>query len=184
MCAAQLGVRRTAMDVFVVAYDATWQEKFSREANEVRRALGATAIRIHHIGSTSIVGMYAKPIIDMLLEVETLERLEASQEALVALGYQPMGEFGIPGRRHYRKCNAAGIREFHLHAYTLGSLHTERHLAFRDFVRLNEHLVAEYSELKRRLAVEHAHSIEEYQNGKEAFIRAVERKALQWRRSA
>ena len=46
------------------------------------------------------------------------------------------------------------------------------------------HLVAEYSELKRRLAVEHAHSIEEYQNGKEAFIRAVERKALQWRRSA
>jgi GrpB-like predicted nucleotidyltransferase (UPF0157 family) len=171
------------MDVVVVPYDGRWPEKFSREADEVVRALGATAIRIHHIGSTSIVGMYAKPVIDMLLEVESLERLEASQADLVALGYRAMGEFGIPGRRHYRKSNAAGVRQFHLHAYALASQHTERHLAFRDFMRLNEHLAIEYSELKRRLAYQHPDSIEEYQNGKDAFIRAVENRALQWRRS-
>jgi GrpB-like predicted nucleotidyltransferase (UPF0157 family) len=172
------------MDVVVVPPDPLWQTKFSRESIGVLHALGITAIAIHHIGSTSIPGIYAKPIVDMLLEVDTLENLEARQEALTVLGYEAMGEFGISGRRHYRKCNASRVRAFHLHAYAAGSPHIERHLAFRDYMTLHRDLAAEYSELKQRLAYEHAHSIEEYQNGKDAFIREAERQALQWRRSA
>ena len=93
-------------------------------------ALRGVVVALHHIGSTSIPGIFAKPIIDILLEVSDLEKLDKQSHALVALGYERLGEFGIVGRRYFRKNSASGIRTHHVHAFQTGNAEIERHLAF------------------------------------------------------
>lgn len=172
------------MRVVVVPHDSNWFAKFSRESIDVIRALGETAQAIHHIGSTSIRGIHAKPIVDMLAEVRAIDDVDARIEAMASVGYEGMGEYGLAGRRYFRKSNAAGVREFHLHVYAAGSSELERHLAFRDYMRAHPDLAAEYSELKRRLARDCRNAIDLYMDGKDAFIKEMERQALAWRRSA
>ena len=89
--------------------------------------------RLHHIGSTAIPGIFAKPIIDLLLEVGNIGELDDRSSFMGELGYEAMGEFGIPGRRYDRKNNASGIRTHQVHAYESGSPEVERHIAFRDY---------------------------------------------------
>jgi len=173
-----------AVNVVVVPHDPNWFAKFSRESTAVLRALGDTVLAVHHVGSTSIAGVYAKPIVDMLGEVRELGSVDARNEAMADLGYEAMGECGIPGRRYFRKNNALGEREFNVHLFAAGSAAIERHLAFRDFLRAHEDLAAEYSELKRRLARQHPDSIDLYMDGKDAFVKEIERQAVAWRRSA
>ena len=168
------------MEVVVVPHDPAWSAKFSSEAIRLSRALGATAIAIHHIGSTSIAGIYAKPVVDILVEVRSMDDADASRDVIAHLGYEVMGEFGIPGRRYYRKNTPHGVREFHVHAFATGSAHIDRHIALRDFMRAHSHFAAAYSELKRHLAHVHPNSIDDYMDGKDAFIKNMERRALQW----
>lgn len=171
------------MNVLVVPHDSSWFAKFSRESIDVVRALGDTVLAIHHIGSTSIAGVYAKPIVDMLGEVRELGSVDARNQAMADLGYEALGECGIPGRRYFRKDNATGQREFNVHLFAAGSSEIDRHLAFRDFMRAHAELAAEYSDLKRRLAREHPDSIDLYMDGKDAFVKEMERQAWAWRRS-
>ena len=172
------------MNVVVVPHDPDWFAKFSRESIAVLRALGDTVLAVHHVGSTSIAGVHAKPIVDMLGEVRQLGSVDACNEAMADLGYEAMGECGIPGRRYFRKNNALGEREFNVHIFAAGSAAIERHLAFRDFLIAHDDLAAEYSELKRRLARQHPDSIDLYMDGKDAFVKELERQAVAWRRSA
>jgi GrpB-like predicted nucleotidyltransferase (UPF0157 family) len=172
------------MNVVVVPHDPNWFAKFSRESIAVLRALGDTVLAVHHVGSTSVAGIYAKPIVDMLVEVRQLGSVDARNEAMADLGYEAMGECGIPGRRYFRKNNALGEREFNVHLFAEGSAAIERHLAFRDSLRAHKDLAAEYSELKRRLARQHPDSIDLYMDGKDAFVKEMERQAVAWRRSA
>ena len=168
------------MEVIVVPHDPAWSAKFSSEAFRLSRALGATAIAIHHIGSTSIAGIYAKPVVDILVEVQSIEDADASRDVIEHLGYEVMGEFGISGRRYYRKNTQHGAREFQVHAFATGSAHIYRHIALRDFMRAHGHFAAAYSDLKRHLARVHPNSIDDYMDGKDAFIKDMERRALQW----
>src|SRR6185312_14250663 len=96
--------------VTVVIYDPDWPAAFERAAREVNIALAESLLVIHHIGSTSIPGIHAKPIIDMLAVASDLSRVESRSEAMRAIAYEPMGEFGIAGRRYFRRDNAAGVR--------------------------------------------------------------------------
>jgi GrpB-like predicted nucleotidyltransferase (UPF0157 family) len=168
------------MEVIVVPHDPKWFAKFSNEAINLRQALGMTVVAIHHIGSTSIAGIYAKPVIDVLLEVKAIEDADASRDAIAHLGYEVMGEFGISGRRYFRKNTQHGVREFQVHAFAAGSAHIDRHIALRDFMRAHGHFAAAYSELKRHLAHAHPNSIDDYMDGKAAFVKDMERRALQW----
>jgi len=172
------------MRVAVVAHDPEWESKYTSEAEKIREAFGSIGFEIHHIGSTAIQGIYAKPIIDMLVEVDSIDAVDERAQALVALGYEAMGEFGIPGRRYFRKDNQSGIREFQLHAFAAGSAAVERHLAFRNYLRVHPEVAREYSELKRRLAKEYPSNMEAYIDGKDPFIRATEQVAVAWWRSA
>jgi len=172
------------MNVLVVPHDSLWFAKFACESIEVIRAMGETALAIHHIGSTSIPGIHAKPVVDMLGVARAIDEVDACNMAMATLGYEAMGEYGIPGRRYFRKDNASGAREFHLHVFAAGSSEIERHLAFRDYLRAHAELAAEYSELKRRLARECQSTIDLYMAGKDAFVKEMERRALAWRRSA
>ncbi|MEZ4648486.1 MAG: GrpB family protein [Candidatus Eisenbacteria bacterium] len=167
------------MRVVVVQPDPSWPARFGRFARGVHEALGDVAVAVHHIGSTSIPGIHAKPIIDILVEATSLDALDDRAEAMVDAGYESLGEFGIPGRRYYRMDDETGTRVCQVHAFEAGSPGANRHLAFRDFMRSHPDLAREYSELKVRLAGRNL-DIEAYMDGKDSFIKEMERQALRW----
>jgi GrpB-like predicted nucleotidyltransferase (UPF0157 family) len=167
----------------VVAYDPAWRREFETEARHIARALGDSVVRIHHIGSTAIPGIYAKPIIDFLLEVDDIVRLDGRSSALEALGYEAKGEYGIPGRRYFRKNNTSGVRTHQVHAFEVGSKEIERHLAFRDYMIAHPEAAKRYGELKRRLARAHPNDMQAYMDGKDAFIKEHAARAIAWRLS-
>src|SRR5688572_28463629 len=121
--------------ITVVSYDLRWPEAFAAEAAAVAAALGGSLLEIHHIGSTAIPGIHAKPVIDMLAVVREIAGVDRDAPRMAALGYETMGHFGIPGRRYFRRDDAAGQRTHQVHAFQNGSPHVARHLAFRDFMR-------------------------------------------------
>lgn len=168
----------------VVAHDPDWTRKFDSEAVVLRDALGSALVALHHIGSTSIPGICAKPVIDVLAEIDSLDGLDERAHRMVEVGYEAMGEYGIPGRRYFRRDDARGVRETQVHAFVTGSEAAVRHLAFRDYLRANPAVAQEYSELKLRLASRHPTNMEAYMDGKNPFIRETERVALAWRRSS
>ncbi len=168
------------MRVIVVPHDPKWGAAFALSQRELAPALGANLQHLHHIGSTSIPGIYAKPIIDMLAEVSDIHAVDSCNPSLLELGYIARGEFGIPGRRYFYRNDAAGVRTHQTHAFASGSNDVARHLAFRDFLIAHPALAQEYSELKRQLAAAHPEDIEAYMDGKDPFIKDVEARALRW----
>ncbi|MEM1425212.1 MAG: GrpB family protein [Cyanobacteria bacterium P01_H01_bin.130] len=167
--------------VEVVPHNPIWRQVFESESRDIASALGENVAAIYHIGSTAIPGIYAKPIIDCLVAVRAIAQVDGQNEAMARLEYESMGEFGIPGRRYFRKDNAAGIRTHHVHGFEVGSAHIERHLAFRDYMRAHPADALAYSNLKRQLAKAHANDIEAYIDGKDDFIQAMDAKAALWR---
>ena len=109
------------MKVHVVPHNPTWKIQFETEAARIRAALSDLGAVVHHIGSTAIPEIWAKPIIDILLEVEDVIALDAYASRLVEFGYEAKGEFGIPGRRYFRKDSADGVRTHQIHAFACGS---------------------------------------------------------------
>jgi GrpB-like predicted nucleotidyltransferase (UPF0157 family) len=168
--------------VLIVEYDPAWVAGFAKEAAALHLALGAEAIRLHHIGSTSVPGLMAKPILDLLGEVADLAAVDQAQAQFEALGYEVMGELGIPGRRYFRKIDGAGQRSHHLHVFETGSEHVARHLAFRDYLRGHPAVAADYGALKRQLIAEGRGDWEAYIDGKDAFVQRVEAEAVAWAR--
>jgi len=166
--------------IAVVPYDPAWPREFVRSSRAVVAALGPNLLAIHHIGSTSISGMHAKPVIDMLAVVADISAVDRHSVAMTQLGYEVMGEFGIEGRRYFRRDDSARRRTHQVHAFAEGSLHVARHLAFRDFMRAHPTLARQYGDLKQRLAVAHPHDMEAYMKGKDAFIKEMESRALTW----
>jgi len=157
-----------------------WRREYTKESGRLRRVLGAVAEHVHHIGSTSIPTTQAKPIIDILLEVTSLPALDALTTQIEALGYEAKGEYGIPGRRYFRRDGARGKRLNNVHAFEVGSPGALRHLAFRDYLLAHADVAQEYGELKARLAAAHPHDMEAYMDGKDAFVKEHERRALAW----
>ncbi|MEM9220013.1 MAG: GrpB family protein [Cyanobacteria bacterium P01_F01_bin.150] len=167
--------------VEVVPHHPRWKNVFEIEAMHIAQALGDNIVQTHHIGSTSIPSIYAKPIIDMMVEVRAIAQVDTQAPAMVKQGYEAMGEYGIPGRRYFRKDNAAGIRIYHVHVFEVGSEQIERHLAFRDYMRAHPDDAQAYSELKQQLAKAHPMDIDAYCDGKDGFIQAMDAKAAEWR---
>src|SRR5918996_855966 len=153
--------------VEVVPHDPRWRDAFEAEAEQVAAALGENVVAVHHIGSTAIPNIYAKPIVDLLVVVRDIAEVDGRSSAMESLGYEVMGEYGIPGRRYFRKDNQEGIRTHHIHAFEAGSAEAERHLAFRDYMTAHPSEAQRYSDLKRKLADEHTQDIEAYMDGKD-----------------
>jgi GrpB-like predicted nucleotidyltransferase (UPF0157 family) len=171
------------MKVEVVPHDPSWRSKFEDEAKQVALALGENVVIIHHIGSTSIPHIYAKPIIDMLVEVKDITKVDADNSAMEALGYKVMGEFGLPGRRFFRKYDQTGKRTHHVHVFEINISEVQRHLAFRDYMIAHPEYANKYSELKRQLAKQYPEDIDGYMDGKDGFIKDMEKRAIEWKRS-
>jgi GrpB-like predicted nucleotidyltransferase (UPF0157 family) len=138
------------MRVEVVAYDPDWKSDFKSEANRITQALESMVVVLHHIGSTAIPGIFSKPIIDILLEVNEISVLDCNTAAFDGLGYEALGEFGIPGRRYYRKDDASGNRTHQIHAFRRDHPDVFRHLAFRDYMIAHPKCAKTYGRLKLR----------------------------------
>jgi len=164
--------------VIVTDYNPQWPEKFEIEAAKIKQVFGEDLIAIYHIGSTSVPNLKAKPIIDIMPIVRDIEEVDKFNDEMIALGYEPMGEFGIPGRRYFRK--GGDDRTHHVHIFQVGSQEAERHLAFRDYLRLHPDAAKKYGELKEKLANRYPDDIEAYMNGKDGFIKDLEKEAIKW----
>ena len=162
----------------VVEFDAGWAVAFRREAEALRGVLGEVVGAVHHIGSTSVPGLAAKPVIDILLEVRRVEELDAFAGAMEGLGYVVKGEFGIPGRRFYLKGEVE--RSHHVHAFEAGCADVVRHLAFRDYLMAHPEVAEEYAALKRKAAARFRFDNDGYCEAKEAFVVEYERLAVAW----
>lgn len=167
-------------EIIVVPSDPDWPNQYRREADRVHSVLPTGLMRLQHIGSTSVPGLAAKPIIDMLGEVGDLQDIDRHTVALENLGYEAMGEFGIAGRRYFRLSDADGVRRFHIHCFETGSAGAVRHLAFRGYLSAHPEVADAYGELKEQLARQFPTSIEDYMEGKDAFVKSVEKRAIEW----
>jgi GrpB-like predicted nucleotidyltransferase (UPF0157 family) len=170
-------------EVHLANYDPAWRTDFDQEAARLRTVLGAMLLDVHHIGSTAVPGLVAKPVIDMLAVVSSVHKLDEYQDRLARIGYEGMGEFGIPGRRYFRKHADDGRRTHHLHAFAVGAAEIERHLDFRDYLRAHPDEAMRYAELKRVLA-QRSPDTRAYTDGKTAFVHEIDRRATAWRQVA
>jgi GrpB-like predicted nucleotidyltransferase (UPF0157 family) len=168
------------MHVRVVPHDPNWRHAFDVEAVRIVQALGEPRVTVHHVGSTAIPGIVAKPVIDILLEVERIDRLDQQVAGMQGLGYEALGEFGIPGRRYFRKNDESGTRSHHVHGFLAGSDGAIRHLAFRAYMVAHPSEAQAYGALKEWLASLHPNDIDAYMDGKDSFIKDRERIALDW----
>jgi GrpB-like predicted nucleotidyltransferase (UPF0157 family)/RimJ/RimL family protein N-acetyltransferase len=165
----------------VVEYDNNWPAAFQKEANVISAVLSEEIVHIHHIGSTAVHGLNAKPVIDILLEVKNVESLDCYNSRMEDIGYIPKGEFGIPGRRFYLK----GLyhRTHHIHAFKTGSPDVARHIVFRDYLIAHPLIAWEYANLKARCAAECNDDNDKYCAAKHEFVTTHEKKALAWNKS-
>lgn len=144
----------------------------------MREALGDTLVEVHHIGSTSVPGLIAKPIIDMLFVFRSAGAVDVRLPVMTAHGYEARGEYGIAGRRYFVRSEAGGQR-LHLHGYAAGSPHIERHIAFRDLLRTDPAVAEDYAALKRKILEPGPVSRKQYQAAKAGFILKLESVALE-----
>lgn len=164
----------------VVAYRPSWADDFEQEKNAIAGSLCADNLAgIHHIGSTSVTGLAAKPLIDILLEVNDLAALDQQTAAMEALGYVAKGEFGIPERRFFYKGETE--RTHHVHAFVKDSPGSVRHLAFRDYLRAFPEVCEQYAALKQEGAAQCQHDNAQYCAHKNDFVQLHEQAALKWK---
>jgi len=160
-----------------------WLEAAAREAQRLAEALGPYLVAVHHIGSTAIPGIAAKPILDLIPEVRSLAGFDACQPVLLQLGYEWWGEYGMAGRRYATLTDGAtGRRCIQLHVFATGSPHIERHLAFRDFLRAHPAKAREYEAVKLRSRDQHPDNSHAYSDAKSAWILTTEAEAISFYR--
>jgi GrpB-like predicted nucleotidyltransferase (UPF0157 family) len=173
---------RMAGTIVLTPYDRAWPRLFEQERERLEAAIGRWAVAIEHVGSTAIPGMAAKPIIDIGVALRAFEDALYSITPLVELGYDCLGEFGIPRRIYFRKRTntplpgqspGEGVGRTHqIHMYEETHDQFVNHLLFRDYLRAHGDAAREYEALKRRLAGEHD-DVEAYADAKSEFVRHV-----------
>ena len=136
------------MNIRVVPYNPEWPAAYEHEAATIARILGNELVAIYHIGSTSVPGLAAKPVIDIMPTVRSIEAIDRFDASFEVLGYECMGEFGIPGRRYYRKGGEERTHQVHIFGRN-NVRDIERHLAFRDYLRAHPATAHRYGELKK-----------------------------------
>ncbi|MDM5371974.1 MULTISPECIES: GrpB family protein [Bacillus cereus group] len=167
--------------IIVVPHENHWSEKFQMEAERLKSAMPET-VKIYHIGSTSVPGLAAKPIIDMIMEVENIERVDRWNERFIELGYIVKGENGISGRRFFIH-GTEEKRSYHLHVFEKGNPEIVRHLAFRNYMMAHCEEAEAYATLKKELAEKYTYDGALYTEGKNEFVRNVDEKAKEWRKN-
>jgi GrpB-like predicted nucleotidyltransferase (UPF0157 family) len=158
----------------ICAYSSLWPEWFQAEREILSAVFSSHDVQIEHVGSSAVLGLAAKPIVDILLGAPSLSVIEAKIPALVALDYQymPEHEAVFPQRRFFAKPQVRP-RRFHVHAVERKSQFWLDHVAFRDALRADPELASQYERLKRELAVRFGFDRVGYTDAKSSFIQSV-----------
>jgi GrpB-like predicted nucleotidyltransferase (UPF0157 family) len=162
----------------IIDYDPDWPLRFAELGRRLRVELDAVALRIDHIGSTSVLGLAAKPIIDIQVSVANLEPGDPFREPLERLGYVYRAENPERTKRYFRE--PAGERRTHLHIRRAGSFSEQFPLLFRDYLRVDPSTAGEYAAVKRRIAEQFPHDGLAYTNAKASFCWEIIRRADEW----
>lgn len=156
--------------VIVKDYDLHWPEQFEAIKKAISEALGDIALAVEHVGSTSVPGLAAKPIIDIDVVIDSSEELEQAVNCLEKAGYIHEGDLGIPGREAFRYEGKAYFQTHHLYVCPKDSRELHRHLVFRDYLRSHPEAAAEYGKVKREGAQKYPEDIDSYLEFKAACI--------------
>lgn len=153
-------------------YDPHWPAMFEAERVRIQDKLGDLVREIHHVGSTAVPGMKAKPEIDILIVVKRIGDIDPINAGMAELGYDVRGECGIEGRYYYSK-NIQTARTHKAHVCEGSHSNVSRQIAFRDFMRDHPKDADEYAELKTRLAKSNTKGIAEYLDSKRSYIERI-----------
>ena len=168
-----------AQHIVVTEYDPLWRKMFEEEAYVIKCILRDNCLVIHHIGSTSVQVLAAQPIIDIMPVVHSLERVDAVRKSFEEIGYEYLGEFGITGRRYLRKGGDERTHQIHIFSEERTD-DIKRHLALRDYLRTHKEACSAYASLKKSLAEQYPYDIGGYCDGKDEYIKKIEKIALDW----
>lgn len=169
------------MKIEVTEYQEIWPQLFKDESQKIKNIFGEELIAIYHIGSTSVHDLKAKPIIDIMPIVKQIENVDSIIIQMTEIGYESLGENGLVGRRFFRK--GGDNRTHHIHVFQVdNSSDIDRHLAVRDYLRTHHEARVKYGHLKEKLAIKFPDDIDSYVNGKDKFVKELEKKALIWYR--
>ncbi|MGS2619825.1 GrpB family protein [Micromonospora sp. LZ34] len=172
---------RTA-EVHLEDYDPSWPVRYAEEAELLTGTLQGRLVAVEHVGSTSVPGLAAKPVIDILAAVRSFDGFPQLVERLAGIGYiyTPESEADDPSRRVFRKGpeDVTRLRTHHLHITEQGSHYWRRLVAFRDYLRSHPADADRYLALKRDLAARHATDPQRYTREKREFVREMETRGL------
>ncbi len=166
--------------VIIVDYNPQWPQMYAQEKARIQDAIGEYLIDLQHVGSTSIPGLSAKPIIDIMAVIRDISLVEQCVKPLETLDYLYRGEGGIPGRHFFHKpidISHTG-RTYHMHMVEKGHDQWAMYQLFREYMLLHPESVREYDRLKRELAVKHGSERTVYTNAKAPFIESIIRAAV------
>ncbi|MGE6486848.1 GrpB family protein [Paenisporosarcina sp. NPDC076898] len=165
------------MKVRLTSFSEEWALMYQKEVHILSGLFGDEIIRFEHFGSTSVHGLKAKPVIDMMGIVKDIHKIDLFNEKMDSLGYDVAGEYGIEGRRFFRK--GGENRTHHIHIYQHDNPQIARHLIFRDYLRAHPLEATKYSRFKEELAKQYENS-REYSAAKNMFVKEMEQNALKW----
>lgn len=168
------------MKVTVVEYSPGWPELFEQEKYLLQEILANTGVVIEHVGSTSVVGLAAKPIIDLMLGLPDFSLADSLIPKITAQDYVYVSKYEdvMPDRRYFTK-KQGQTTTHHLHMVEIGSEFWQRHLLFRNFLRQNPETAQAYEALKKELAQREWQDSNDYAEAKTEFIRSIEAQAMQ-----
>ena len=173
------GENRATDPIEIVDYDPAWPARYESMRARLADALGATAVRIDHVGSTAVPGLAAKPVIDIQISVPAVADAAAFKDAIEAQGFA--SRMIEPGHHYFRP--PPGVpRDYQVHVCTIGSDWEWRHVLFRDYLRADPGTRAGYEALKRDLATRFAQDRIGYNDAKGPFIEAAVERAREWAR--
>lgn len=158
--------------VKLVSHNPEWMVDYEKEVAVLTAVFQPILLAIHHIGSTAVPGILAKPIIDILVEVSDIGQVDGYNQTMVALGYIAKGENGIPGRRYFRK-GSDTHHTHHVHVYQTGHPDITRQLNFRDYLVAHPEMAQAYSALKAQLAQQYRDKPAQYTHAKTNFVQHV-----------
>ncbi len=162
-----------AKRVIVESYNSAWKRDFEDIRSELMAVLEGKVISIEHVGSTSVEGLSAKPIIDIDVVIEDEDAFPAVKAAMESIGYTHEGDLGIPGREAFKYKDKEHLLKHHLYVCTKDADELKRHISFRDYLRTHPDAVREYSKVKEEGAKLYPEDIDSYIEHKAPFIEGI-----------
>ena len=166
--------------IHIASYDPNWSHLFNCEAERIRTILEKHVKEIHHIGSTAISNMPAKPVIDMLLVCDDIDSICLIQDGLKSMGYATLSRSVIPPRSFFTSRHNDPLIHYHLHLYEQGDPQINRHIHFKDYLTHHPEEALIYADIKKQLAKKYEYDRTSYVLGKSKLVQEIDAKAKCW----